>query len=1603
MTTAQPDRPSASTDDAVAAVESQDPTQEESMRSQEEVDVRPVQPESEPMRAHPAVSETPNLAFKMEAFARLHVRLMHRSPEAMREVCKTTVGGAKEWLPGFDDIVKSKLWSCPICAMAKATKPARQPAREEMWATRPLQRVYLDTVPILSGNGFEDLGRMGIRPSDVVLRRPFRERIYRPHYAGQGSVIVRSPQYLLVVVDEFTRYTWVYAMESKGAEEISLIVGEWMLSEPPRIRERRQRSTSHWHDQDNGLNSTAITTFFTDGGTEFKGAFESFCERHKIVHSTSTPYAQWQNGVAEARIRILKDAVRSTAISHGRCEPCDFVHFAEHATAMTNMLPTHALDSANPYWQLYGLQPRMNWYRAYGAECFVYDHRPGTQTRSRRAYVVGVAQSPIEGLHVLNDLTFDQQIVHEATFAGDAMPTPTELMEAARRAELALTRELEMLDALTPTPGGSGGVQLADDREQRPDGDASPVSSGTPKAPEPGTAPDTGAAMNEAATGESNGDEASARGVEGARVEEASTQPDATVSDGTPASHGRSSARDIDAPPTASPYLQHALHPTLEEASCEVERSDEELPHSPTQHGHDELIVNRDDESMGLIVDEEYNQRASEPDRDENNAEEGGDNDNDGDTGSADSDNVDNENDNVVRRSTRNRSAPSRFTYVASPTNTSDPSTLNTGLFTGEEIVKAAHVLTIHQAGAGRISNLADVEAWQANSNPSKIGTDTLRGWLERDKIINFFDGCSGGHSVRKALELAGVAHLFNFISCDNDPSTKPTILMRLEDLVQRIKSGKNIPAALRGIKIHLAWFSPPCTPFSAADTRSGIQERKRKLLQGDKTVRACLELIKLFKPIAWFLENPDSGGNRLARRLILQPFKQYIHTVTYCGEHGRADRKATMIMTNLTNLDLPDCRKPGHECLAKLLMGHHTRTSQAGPSYTADGTLIPGTPKEEAQLVPPLLIQRLIKHAFVEHGDALTHAEDGSSELKAYAVNALTKELDLGKSVRKIADVSPDELKSAKVKEIKGLIDRKVFEIIPISDVPKSAPTLQHVWAVKVREDDTVKARLCVGGHRQTKGVNFWEVSSPTPRSTTVKLALSIAANQKWHVNLIDVAQAYVASDMDVEMYMRVPPELIDTIRSEPNESRSGDWMKNITDIDHFLNNPRMYMTRVRKALYGAKQSGRLWFGHASEKLIAAGYVQCSKDPCVFSARNDDGSLKGIVVMYVDDFLYLGSASAFNGFHKQISKDFDVTIGSTDQRDVKVWNGLEIRRLDDGRISVTQVSKIREMAREYKIVLDGLDNGRKVKAISPEYSGENNFDPNDGIDPNNMTHEERETLRLYQSMVGSIMYVATYTRFDVAHALAKASRLMHRASIKHIRGIARVMRYLVEHEDLALIYDGTQCMPGGTPRIFAFVDSDYGGEPMHTTGEKDLGRKSTSSIIIMCAGAPIYWKSKLQKSVAISSGEAEFRALNVAMKEIAFCYYFLKEVGYDISYTPVFCDAAVGISHMKRDGNSWLEGTKQYETELSYAFSLCKSGMVVPIKIGTDDNPADLLTKSNMRNNDVTKNHIDRISGNAKVDFSTWVRRQLLSFDGTSMPSDGFLHKEQLLALCGV
>jgi len=274
--------------------------------------------------------------------------------------------------------------------------------------------------------------------------------------------------------------------------------------------------------------------------------------------------------------------------------------------------------------------------------------------------------------------------------------------------------------------------------------------------------------------------------------------------------------------------------------------------------------------------------------------------------------------------------------------------------------------------------------------------------------------------------------------------------------------------------------------------------------------------------------------------------------------------------------------------------------------------------------------------------------------------------------------------------------------------------------------------------------------------------------------------------------------------------------------------------------------------------------------------------------------------------------------------------------------------------------------------------------------------------------MTGSALYVASYTRFDIAYALSKAARLMHCASKKHLRGIARIIKYLIQHEDFKLTYDGTQCTPDGQLRLFTFVDSDYAKEPFNKLEEDNLGRRSTSAVVIMACNCTIFWKAKLQPRVAASTGEAEFRALWIAVKESLFCIHLLREIGYDTyeePLVPILCDANVGIAHAKRDGLAWLEGTKQYEVELSCVYQHVQEGTLVPIKIETEENPADLLSKPNVGSDERCTSFRRRIAGQPmKQSFSTWVKERITKhFTGSSVMQDRFISLEGLLKKYGL
>ena len=175
-----------------------------------------------------------------------------------------------------------------------------------------------------------------------------------------------------------------------------------------------------------------------------------------------------------------------------------------------------------------------------------------------------------------------------------------------------------------------------------------------------------------------------------------------------------------------------------------------------------------------------------------------------------------------------------------------------------------------------------------------------------------------------------------------------------------------------------------------------------------------------------------------------------------------------------------------------------------------------------------------------------------------------------------------------------------------------------------------------------------------------------------------------------------------------------------------------------------------------------------------------------------------------------------------------------------------------------------------------------------------------------------------------------------------------------------------------------------------------------------MVFGCAIFWKSKLQPVVATSTGEAEFRAMWLAVTETLFCNHFLHELGYEDyrrPLVPIFRDSNVGVSHAKRDGLSWLEGTKQYETQLSCVYQHCCRGEIVPIKIGGEHNPADLLSKSHIGTIEKCESTRRRICGHPSVEpFKECMKQHLIkNVDGSSMINGGFVSLKDLMTKYGL
>jgi hypothetical protein len=121
-----------------------------------------------------------------------------------------------------------------------------------------------------------------------------------------------------------------------------------------------------------------------------------------------------------------------------------------------------------------------------------------------------------------------------------------------------------------------------------------------------------------------------------------------------------------------------------------------------------------------------------------------------------------------------------------------------------------------------------------------------------------------------------------------------------------------------------------------------------------------------------------------------------------------------------------------------------------------------------------------------------------------------------------------------------------------------------------------------------------------------------------------------------------------------------------------------------------------------------------------------------------------------------------------------------------------------------------------------------------------------------FPTLIGKLLNCSNCTRPDITTAVNHLSRYMGNPTVNHWAQAKRVLRYISGTRSFCLTFNGNISLDP-----IMWQDSSF--------GDGDNNRSRTGFIAMMC-GAPVVWGSKLHSTVALSTVEAEYMAISVAI-----------------------------------------------------------------------------------------------------------------------------------------
>ena len=476
------------------------------------------------------------------------------------------------------------------------------------------------------------------------------------------------------------------------------------------------------------------------------------------------------------------------------------------------------------------------------------------------------------------------------------------------------------------------------------------------------------------------------------------------------------------------------------------------------------------------------------------------------------------------------------------------------------------------------------------------------------------------------------------------------------------------------------------------------------------------------------------------------------------------------------------------------------------------------------------------------------------------------------------------DEWIKACKEEIEALRNRHVFDLV---DLPSNKKPIANRWVFDIKADGRKRARLVAKGFQQKEGIDYNAIFSPVIRYETVHLMFALGALENWHFEALDVKTAFLYGTLDEEVYMKQPEGFV--IRGKENK-----------------------VLRLKKAIYGLKQASHSWWEELKTSMSQLGFKHTQSDAGVF-ARNYKNGDKIIVIVYVDDALF---ASSNKKLALEAKSQFMKKWECRDLGEAKEFLGMKIRQ-DGKTISLSQTQYLKQVLERFR-----MQNCKFAKTPLP--TGWRATENHEKATP--------EFRLRYQAIIGSLLYLMIGTRPDIAFAVTRLAQYAANPSKEHMDKALYVCKYLAGTIDYELVFDGNS-----NKGLLAYCDSDY-------AGCTDT-RRSITGYLVKIADGIICWQSHAQKTVALSSTEAEYMALSDCSRQIVWLQSLLGELGFSHTRTPIYGDNQGSMFI----GSNPVQDRRTKHIDIRYHFIREKivEGKVEVFFIQGDKNIADMFTKN--------------------------------------------------------